>query len=1147
MAYEPKTAKDSKPQPTAVKRAEPAPRPTAGPAPSAAALADAKVKPQPGTPAFQRSATPAPAQPAGAPAQDIAPGIIDLKAMDKFALPAETSAYVSKHKKPFIQARFGSLAEGPIQVRPDGKGHSFTNQKMPLNHPLFHLLDQVAPGLQPCLIVSASHDGALSGSVGFFSGELATEIRSAPGIIGLTGFSPESLPLTNKIEKGVLHLGLKGAKLKLASVFAADITLLAEDEQIKDFHGSAHLNAHRAKGDLEFSRSAEGVVTGHALLTLDLPKNIQGDMEASWDGRAVTGEGKLHHQGEKLSGDVIVHLMEKSQALQLVKDKKSPPPEVTGDAVPAAPPKGKPKAVDYAIFGEGDLSFAFNEWLTGTAHAVLDPEGFVTLVTEITPQKELQLFETHPKKQIGPAIDVKATWGLPVIADVFIGAGGSLHAFADVKGVFQNIVAKGDYSTDPEKCKSFSLQGTLNVSAAAGLTLRLEVFAGLEILDHTIKAGGGLNGTAGIHGYVLATPLLGYREKGEPGEDKKGEFYIKGSMEVAAEPFLGLSGDVFIRLTTPWWSPLSDREWPWELGSKTWPIGGSFGFGAGVEYVFGSGIAPDLTFGEVDFSSDKLLGDLIDEKVSSGSADSPPKASPWHEKNTAASQPPPPVPAPSKPPVKAPAGKKPPRPAKTLSAPKHEDPAARTANGKTVAELQQEAVKSGKKGAPVAKGSPKAEPHKAEPPKPQPAKVEAAKVEPHKIEPHKVEPHKAELPKPGMHPEVKKVLGVEPHTPDAHPAAHPAAPDPKIKPGKPEGAAGVAAVEQALAHAEKAALSLADLNRLLAKITAHKAYGFTHLVAKAGDGEWLVVDTAHPEKIIAKIKKSFVEPAWAHEQRKTEVENEKHTLVFQLVGAVEELYIHSGDGILLADFLDKLAEKPRANQGKINYTKVLIRQLRAEEAAGDMSQTRGKKIAELMTRIADRLPGLYEDAVRPPTHIVPKPETILGDQVGKHIHAEPLSFKKPDNGWTGSVPHDTCNLWDAVNAKRPGRYVRGHLLNHNLFGPGINANMTPIHKGLLNGRMEREVENELKRRVLEKNEVVSFDIEVVYEGRFPKKNNISYPTLVPAEEKLARKLKIQAYEMKPIDGRSGDKKEDWEKKSRITSIPDELENYRFPD
>src|SRR5277367_5759783 len=99
MSYAPKTAKDSKPQAPAVKPAEPAPRSTSGPAPSAAALADSKARPQPGTAAYQRSAAPAAGQQATAPAQDIAPGIIDLKAMDKFELPSETSAYLSKNKK----------------------------------------------------------------------------------------------------------------------------------------------------------------------------------------------------------------------------------------------------------------------------------------------------------------------------------------------------------------------------------------------------------------------------------------------------------------------------------------------------------------------------------------------------------------------------------------------------------------------------------------------------------------------------------------------------------------------------------------------------------------------------------------------------------------------------------------------------------------------------------------------------------------------------------------------------------------------------------------------------------------------------------------------------------------------------------------
>lgn len=55
----------------------------------------------------------------------------------------------------------------------------------------------------------------------------------------------------------------------------------------------------------------------------------------------------------------------------------------------------------------------------------------------------------------------------------------------------------------------------------------------------------------------------------------------------------------------------------------------------------------------------------------------------------------------------------------------------------------------------------------------------------------------------------------------------------------------------------------------------------------------------------------------------------------------------------------------------------------------------------------------------------------------------------------GSVPREESELWKLVNPasiKRPREsdkkevrlYVRGHLLNHNLGGPGINKNLTPI-------------------------------------------------------------------------------------------------------
>ncbi len=1038
------------------------------------------------------------------PEQDIAPGVIDLKPMDKFELPDETLAFLDKHKKHYIHARFGNLAEGPVQLAGYGKSRYLNRQRMPLNHPIFHRLAEFAPELEPSLIITAGHKEAITGHVGFSAAEdLADKLRKAPELLGLVGFSaPKSLPLENEIKNQQLHLGLKSAALTLGSAFTANVSVLFIDERLDNFEGSADINAHRARGHLQFSRSPEGVLTGQASLELDLPKNFSGKLDASWDGRAITGEGKVGYQGEKLSGSVIVHLMEKSQAIQLVKDKKSPPPEPTLDAPAAvAQTKAKPQHVDYAVFGEGDLSFAFNEWLTGTAHAVVDPEGFVTIIGEIRPQKELKLFEKHYKQQVGPSIEVRATWGLPVIADVFIGASGSLFIFADIKAVFTDMVAKGDYSTDPEKMKSFSLEGKFNMSAAAGLTLRLEVFAGLEILDHTIKAGGGLNGTAGIHGYVIAVPILGYREKpGGPGEDKKGEFYIKGSVEVAAQPFLGLSGDVFIRLTTPWWSPLSDREWPWELGSKEWPIGGSLGFGAGVEYVFGSGQPPEVNFGSVDFSSDKLLGDLLDEKVSDGSSDKSPKPSPWVEKNQGATQVPPPEPAPSKPPKTAPAPKSPPHAAKPLGAGKDAHPGARTASGKTVGDLKQEAADRGSKpGDPkkVVKGGPKAEP---------------LKTDPHAAPPHPTV-------KPAAHPEDKAKTPQS----DAKQAEH-----------------GIAAVNEALAHAEKSNTSLEDLNKTLHSIAGHKEYGFKGLSAHAEKEEWRVTDSSAPSHVIASIKKPWVEPAWAHEVRKTEVGKEKHKLDFHQHNHVEDLYLESTP-MPLATFLADLEKKPGAVAAEIAEIRALAAQIQAKkDESGGIGVGRGKEIADLMTAIADKLHQSFKVQV-PPTQIVNETHTAPGGSIaGKRVKAAPLSLKKPTNGWTGSEPADASHFWQKVN-QHSGIYIRGHLLNHHLFGPGRDFNMTPIHGGRLNTPMSSQVEEKIKPLVLDQNKVISYEVTAEYGTWSPVYTNI------PEENSLATGMHFAAREMALKEGAAGDKVEDWTETGPAIGIPAYLPNERAQD
>lgn len=386
--------------------------------------------------------------------------------------------------------------------------------------------------------------------------------------------------------------------------------------------------------------------------------------------------------------------MERSQAEQLEQANKSPA------GVPAAIPEAKRRAgpVQYAVFGEGDLTFQFTDWLHGTAHVIVDQKGCVTVIGKITPQKEFTLFEQKDYVRQLFKLEARASYGIPVVGNIFIFANVGMDAFAKLgPAKFYNIVIEGTYSTDPTKARNFSIRGSLNISAAAGLRLRGEAGAGLEILAHDIKAGAGINAIAGIKGYAEATPIVGYREQAAAGQDKKGEFFIRGELEIAAQPFLGLAGDLFVEIDAPWWSPVPDKKWTWPLVSKEWPIGGSFGLGASVDYVFGSGQLPKLDFKPVEFSADKFMTDLYSDKSRSGSGE---RSAPgkWQEKNSKAADPP----AKTSPKGNATAGKAAAlpaaksRPVSSRKSGRPVDPNARTKEGKTVKQLQDEAAKKGK-------------------------------------------------------------------------------------------------------------------------------------------------------------------------------------------------------------------------------------------------------------------------------------------------------------------------------------------------------------------------------------------------------------------------------------------------------------------
>lgn len=669
---------------------------------TAAASGVSRVQRDEAGPAAPEPTTP---QPAGG---DTAPGRVELKRRTAFELDAEQADWLENQdgKKGKVKVAFGSAAKGTINVRVKKQGYVFNRQAVPLTHALFTRIGEALPGVQPSLIISSS-GSAVTGYVGLQHGgvpknykDFGRTIAKAPEMLGLPGFKlPKTPAVINKLENGELSIGLTDVSVSFGRVLKGSISVQADDVKITTFAGKVNTSIKGlAEGSFDLKRGKTGGFIGSGKVSVNLPKEITGSVFVAWDGESVSGEGQVGYSGEKLSGNVTLKVMERAKADELEAQNKAPDAE-EGKKPTKKKRRGRPD--DYVVFGDGDLEFSFTDWLTGTAHVIVDSRGYLTIIGKITPQKEFELFPQKDYNKHLFKVEARARYGIPVVGNIFIFANIGMDAFAKLgPGKFYKIEVDGTYSTDPKKKQSFSIRGTLNISAAAGLKLRGEAGAGLEVLAHDIKAGAGLNALAGVRGYTEATPIIGYREKAKEGEDKKGEFFLRGEFEIAAQPFLGLGGDLFVEIDAPWWSPVPDKKWTWPLGSKEYPLGGTLGIGANVDYVFGSGEAPKVEFGKVDFDSSKFMTDLYSNKSKSKSGKKKdPKKGDWKEKNQKSAEPPKPPKggAPQGKLKDTPAAKSKVQPGGPKRKVKPADPNARTADGRTVKDYQKDAAAKGKK------------------------------------------------------------------------------------------------------------------------------------------------------------------------------------------------------------------------------------------------------------------------------------------------------------------------------------------------------------------------------------------------------------------------------------------------------------------
>jgi hypothetical protein len=525
---------------------------------------------------------------------------------------------------------FGELAGGTIRVTrtDDGEYETPATQAVPLTHPLLAPLRDA--GVSPVLALEIERSqvsgyitvGDVTAEDVAAAGELLETIQDNPTAMGWVGLDDLEFPtVTNELTGGTLTLQVSDFAFRLGGYLEGTGSFGLTNES-PTFAAEATVDVPRlTRARLTIERDDRGQLYGSATVPVELA-NFQGTLDAEYGNGTVAIEGTVEYAAEKFGGSLTLLVTDRETARNIGRDQlgsdlfrqEEPSAEGAGGA-PEAPARG-PAPGPRAVAGHGTVDVHLTEWLAGQAQVVVDNEGEITVVGEIRPPAEVELFEQTDFIHEFPRVEVRTLYGVPLVGNVFLFANVGLDAMAKLgPAKIYDIVIQGQYSTDPDFFQNFRIAATLNVSAFAGLRLRGEGGAGVELVDHDIKAGVGVNALAGIRGYAEATPSIGYREQADPEAGKIGEFYILGHMEIAAQPFLGLGGDLFVELDSPFWSPAPDETWTWPLGELEYPLPGEFGIGADFDYVIGSGEVPNVEFGEVDFDSSKFMSDLMNDNV----------------------------------------------------------------------------------------------------------------------------------------------------------------------------------------------------------------------------------------------------------------------------------------------------------------------------------------------------------------------------------------------------------------------------------------------------------------------------------------------------------------------------------------------------
>lgn len=336
------------------------------------------------------------------------------------------------------------------------------------------------------------------------------------------------------------------------------------------------------------------------------------------------------------------------------------------------------------------------------------------------------------------------------------------------------------------------------------------------------------------------------------------------------------------------------------------------------------------------------------------------------------------------------------------------------------------------------------------------------------------------------------------------------------------------------------------------------------IITKVHDKVWAVIDKVI-DFVIDKTKNLYARGKvaagkaleWWHQRKEVLIGDEEHAIYMEGSQDDPKLML-SSTPTSWAEYVSKLKPK-KGQQAILNETVKLVAELEKPfdkgKSAGEESEqvTRKRAVFAMICANIQKL-GFQKEA--PPKSEVEFDKNLAPGDGGTRATANVLSSLHE----AGSQPSDDAGIWKNLgeeegSVRRRKNYVQGHLLNHNIGGPGLRFNLTPINKRA-NARHHAIVEKDIKRMVLQEKKVVFYEVKAIY-GTHPAKpkpmvkleeaqaqagglDPASEKKLAEyqAEQKLARGLEYHAYELQHTAENKWEKVESTE----ITGgIPNELD------